>query len=310
MNEQQQALFFRQLGAALQSGVGLGQAVRMAAGNMPRRERELWQGVMLNLERGMNLRDGLQPVRSKFSGWAIAVLELAETSGALVQVCRELSASLVEMGDRRRLLQGMVLRTGGMVWSLVMIIYLLLGGGVAQGSFWVTGLVTAIAIVAFTYLAITWQPLQNICRKVPPLRHLFNTQTLINLGYLQLPLDAGLSLAAALEWLHHQFPDPALKPILQRVEPQIQRGTSLTTAIQPYFSLMVIQMIRTGEEAGTLSLSFAQIRQYYQRDFSRQISILKLQILFFSLLSFGFFVALLGADVIQSILQRAEELKG
>lgn len=308
MNEQRQALFFRQLGAALQSGVGLGQAVRMAAQAQPRRQREQWQGVILNLERGQSLPEAFQSVRGQFAGWAIAVVEIAAMSGALAQVCREVADSLVEMGERQRLWRGMVFRSLGLIWSLVMVVYMLLGGAVTQGSFWWTGLLTAIALGGCLLMVVSWQPLQQGCRRLPPLKSLFHLQSLIYLGYLQLPLDCGLSVGAAVHWWRSQFPDLELQRIFSKVEPQIRRGTSLTQAITPYFPAIVVQMIKTGETSGTLPQSFAQIRQYYQRELSRKIAILRVQILLLSLLSFGLFVALLGADVIQTMLQRYQDL--
>ncbi|ANV88410.1 type II secretion system F family protein [Picosynechococcus sp. PCC 7117] len=306
MKEQQQALFFRQLGSTLKAGMGLGQAVALAMGEIPRRQREPWQGVILQLERGHSLRESWLPVRSQFSAWAIALLEMAETSGALVTVCRDVSDTLVEMAERRRLIRGMLLRGLVMVWSWVMVIYLLLGGSLLAGDFGTTALVTAIALMVFLYGAITWEPLRLGLRRVPPLRNITRLQMLIHLGYLQLPLDCGLPLTAAIAWLAEGFPDPDLQTICRRIEPQVRRGTDLTTAIAPYFSPMVRQIIRSGETAGTLPLSFSQIRQYYQRELFRRFTLLRVQILLLSLLSFGVFVALLGADVIQSMQQQFE----
>ena len=72
MQEQKQGLFFRQLGATIKAGIGLGQGIRLTIASLPRRDRPTWEGVALNLERGMVLREALRPVRSQFSPWAIA----------------------------------------------------------------------------------------------------------------------------------------------------------------------------------------------------------------------------------------------
>ncbi|MEB3225730.1 MAG: type II secretion system F family protein [Synechococcus sp.] len=308
MNEQQQALFFRQLGATLKTGMGLGQAVALAMGEIPRRQRETWQGVILQLERGRSLQDSLGAVRSQFSGWAIALLGIAETSGALVTVCSDISDTLVEMAQRRRLIRGMLMRTGVMVWSWVMVAYLLLGGEILGDSFATTALLVAIALMLFFGLALNWQPLRLALRRVPPVRGIVQLQTLIHLGYLQLPLDCGLPLTAAIAWLGQGFLDPDLQRICQRIEPQVRRGTDLTTAMAPYFSPMILQIIRSGETAGTLPLSFSQIRQYHQRELTRYFTVLRVQILLLSLLSFGVFVAVLGAGMIQSMVQQFDGL--
>lgn len=302
MQEQQQGLFFRQLGATVKSGIGLGQGIRLTIASLPRRDRPTWEGVTLNLERGMALREALRPVRSQFSGWAIAVLVMADQSGAIAAVCPELAETMVEMAERRRLFRGFALRLLRMIWSWLMVIFLVTGGNVASQQFWVVGLLIALGLASFTYLGIHWQPLGDRLRFLPPFKQLFALQTLVHLGYLQLPLDCGISVGAAVEWMRREFPDPALQTILQKVEPKIRRGISLHEAMQPHFSLIVLQIIRTGEEAGTLPLSFEQIRQYYQRELRRKIQILNLQIMFISLVSFAFFVLLVGAQVLNTIL--------
>ncbi|WP_024545100.1 type II secretion system F family protein [Picosynechococcus sp. NKBG15041c] len=308
MREEQQALFFRQLGATLKSGMGLGHAVGLSIGEIPRRERAAWQGVMRRLERGYSLRDSWQGVQSQFSGWAIALMEIAETSGALVIVCGDIAETLGEMAARRRLIRGMILRTFLMFWSWGMVFKLIWGGGNFTKDLAMTGLGLAIALLIFFALAFTWQPLRRGLRHLPPLRGITQLQTLIHLGYLQLPLDCGLPLTAAIAWLGQGFPDLDLQRICQRVEPQIRQGTDLTTAIAPYFSPMVLQIIRSGETAGTLPLSFSQIRQYHERELSRRFTLLRVQILLLSLLSFGLFVAILGATMIQSIFQQLDGL--
>ncbi|MBV5260041.1 Type II secretory pathway [Synechococcus moorigangaii CMS01] len=306
MNEQQQALFFRQLGATLKTGMGVGQAVALATGEIPRSQRAAWQGVIWQLERGHSLQESLGTVRSQFAAWVIALVALAETSGALVPMCRDLSETLGEMAERRRLIRGMLLRTLVMVWSWVMVVYLLLGGEILGGSLATAGLLVAIALLLFLGLALGWEPLRLALRRVPPLRRICQLQTLIHLGYLQLPLDCGLPITAAIAWLGEGFPDPDLQPICRRIEPQVRRGVDLTTAIAPYFSPMVLQIIHSGETAGTLPLSFSQIRQYYQRELSRRFALLRVQILLLSLLSCGVFVAVLGAGMIQSLMQQFE----
>ncbi|NJN72618.1 MAG: Type II secretory pathway [Limnothrix sp. RL_2_0] len=303
MKAQQQGLFFRQLGATVKSGISLGQGIRLSMGSLSRRDRPVWEGIALNLERGMGLREALQPVRSQFSTWAIAVLVMADQSGAIAIVCPELAEMMVEMAERRRLFQGLVLRLLRMIWSWTMVVFLLTGGAVASVHFWVVGFAVALGLTLFTYLAITWQPMGDRLRFVPPFKQLFKIQTLVHLGHLQLPLDCGISVGAAVEWMRRDFPDPALEQILHKVEPKIRRGISLHEAMHPYFSLMVLQIIHTGEEAGSLALSFGQIRQYYQRELRRKIQLLNLQIMFVSLISFAFFVMLVGAQVLNTTLE-------
>lgn len=297
MNEQRQAIFFREVAATLKAGVGLGQAVRLASLSVKGKRKERFQQVALQLDRGANLQTSLAKLKA-FSPWVLSVIGMAEQSGALQLACTELSITLTEMGDRRRLLQDMVLRLLRMVWSWAMVIFLMLGGTITSFWFWVMAILVALGLVGFLYGALHWQPLGDRLHHLPPFKKLFALQTLINLGYLQLPLKCGISVGAALSWLKKDFPDPALKKIMQRTEPQVRRGKALSVAIQPHVPLMVLQMIRTGEEAGTLAQSFEHIRSHHQRDLRRAIQLLNLKVLVLSLLSFGFFVFLVGAQAL------------
>ncbi|AFY39329.1 Type II secretion system F domain protein [[Leptolyngbya] sp. PCC 7376] len=305
MDEQRQAVFFRELAATLKAGVGLGQAVRLSSLSAKGKRREQWQRIALKLDRGASLHSSLRSMTKEFSPWAIAVVGMAEKSGALAIACEDLAETLLEMSARRRLIRGMVLRLFRMLWSWAMVIFLLLGGVVTGIQFWFVATFVALGLVGFIYAAIHWQPLGDRLRSLPPFKNLYALQTLIHLGYLQLPLDCGVSLGTALTWLKRDFPDPGLKQILQRVEPQVRRGKPLSELIHPHVSLMVAQMIRTGEEAGTLPQSFKQIRQYHQRDLRRSIQLLNLQVLFISLMSFGFFVFLVGAQILNLLVNTA-----
>ncbi|MGB2926351.1 MAG: type II secretion system F family protein [Limnothrix sp.] len=303
IKEQQQALFFRQLAATVKSGVSLGAGVRLAAAGLSQRQQATWQMVVLNLERGQSLRAALKPIQAEFAPWAIALLIMAAESGAIAEVCSELAEAMLEMAKQRRLLRGLVLRLLRMFWSWLMVIFLLTGGVAASAQFWLVSFGVAIGLVLLTYLALNWRPLGDRLRFIPPFKVLFELQTLINLGYLQLPLDCGVSIGAAIAWLQRDFPDPALSNILKKVEPKIRRGISLYEAMQPYFSLMILQMIQTGEEAGSLGLSFEQIRHYHQRELRRKVQLLNLQVMFVSLASFAFLVVLLGTQVLTSTLE-------
>lgn len=308
MNPQQQALFFRQLAAVLKSGIPLAQGVGLSIHKLKRTQQQAWQKVCLSLARGQSLQTSMRPVAYQFFPWAIAVLSIAEECGSLEATCRELADRLDEIGDRRRLMKGMIIRFWILVWATGMVLYLILGGKAMTFGFWLMGVTIALGIVLLTFVALSWTPFQEGIRRMPPLKLLFDLQTLIHLGYLQLPLDCSLSILAAVEWLQSQFPDRQLQQKMQRITPKIRQGTSLTEAMQPHFPLLVMQLVQTGETAGTLPLSFDHIRQYYQREFNRQFMILRLQVLLLSMLICSLFVLLMGIQVLGEAMSRFQGL--
>lgn len=286
----------------LKAGVGIGQAVGLASMKTKGKGQLRWQQVGFQLERGASLAAAFKSLGQEFSPWVMAVVGLAEKSGALAIACEDLAKTLTEIVARRRLIRGMVLRLFRMVWSWTMVFFLLLGGVVTSLSFWLVATGVALVLVGFIYGAIHWPPLGDRLRYVPPFKRLFAFQTMINLSYLQLPLDCGISLGSALDWLKRDFPDPVINQMMRRVEPQVRRGKELSDTVQPYCSPMVVQMIRTGEAAGTLSKSFEQIRYYYQRDLRRAIQVLNLQVMLISLVSFGLFVFFAGSQMLDLLV--------
>lgn len=303
MNEQQQAIFFQELAATLKAGVSVSQAVRLAGVNIRGKRQLHWQNIVFQLERGASLAASLNALGNVFSPWAVAVIGLAEKSGAVAIAAADLATTLTEMMTRRRLIRGMVLRLFRMLWSWIMVIFLLLGGVVTSWNFWLVGTLVALGLLALIYAAIHWRPLGDRLRYIPPFKRLFAFQAMINLSYLQLPLDCGMTLGSALDWMKQDFPDPVINQIMRHVEPQVRRGKALSHTIRPYSSAMVVQMIRTGEEAGTLSKSFEQIRYYYQQDLRRAVHFLNLQVMLISLISFGLFVFFAGAQMLELLVQ-------
>jgi len=89
-----------------------------------------------------------------------------------------------------------------------------------------------------------------------------------NLGAM---LKAGLALSRALSVLERQTKKPKLKEVLQGVSNAIQQGNSLSSAMEKYpkvFSNLVISMVASGEEAGTLSESLITISEQLERVYS------------------------------------------
>ncbi len=122
MNEQKQAIFFQELAATLKAGVGVSQAVRLASANIRGKRQAHWQNIAFQLDRGASLESAFKSLGEEFSPWAIAVIGLAEKSGAVAIACEDIAKTLTEMMARRRLIRGMVLRLFRMVWSWAMVI--------------------------------------------------------------------------------------------------------------------------------------------------------------------------------------------
>lgn len=89
-----------------------------------------------------------------------------------------------------------------------------------------------------------------------------------NLGAM---LNAGLSLSRALSVIERQSKKPKLKEVLQGVSSEIQKGNSLSNAMEKYpkvFSNLITSMVAAGEESGTLSESLKTISEQLDRGYT------------------------------------------
>ena len=89
-----------------------------------------------------------------------------------------------------------------------------------------------------------------------------------NLGAM---LEAGLSVSRALSIGHRQTRNPKFKRVLLQINDSIKKGKSLNEALAQHpkvFSPLVVSMVKSGEEGGTLSDALAVISRQMDSSYS------------------------------------------
>lgn len=82
-------------------------------------------------------------------------------------------------------------------------------------------------------------------------------------------IEAGVSAYHSLEILQEDAKNPALKKVLAEVQRSLQEGQTIGDGLSQFpehFSPLVINMIKVGEESGTLSESLKLIAEQYKRE--------------------------------------------
>ena len=80
-------------------------------------------------------------------------------------------------------------------------------------------------------------------------------------------LDAGVQVSPAIKGFADQAKDPQFKEVVQAVWRRIETGTSLHEAFKEHPSFFpdeMVQLVRAGEESGTLPGTFGEIRRYLE----------------------------------------------
>ena len=83
-------------------------------------------------------------------------------------------------------------------------------------------------------------------------------------------LKAGVPLTQALSILYDQMDNKKLKPILQSVYDDLQRGKGLSEAFSMHEKMLpsiMIKMIEAGEVSGTLDLSLERLAQHFEKEY-------------------------------------------
>ncbi|NLN66360.1 MAG: type II secretion system F family protein [Clostridiaceae bacterium] len=86
-------------------------------------------------------------------------------------------------------------------------------------------------------------------------------------------LEAGISIAGALDVIRNQSLNPTLKDCLNDMFTNIQKGTSLSTAMSDFpdiFPAILLSMVEAGEVSGQLDRVFTRMADQFEKDYKQK----------------------------------------
>jgi type IV pilus assembly protein PilC len=86
-------------------------------------------------------------------------------------------------------------------------------------------------------------------------------------------LEAGISIAGALDVIRNQSLNPTLKDCLNDMYTNIQKGTSLSTAMSDFpdiFPAILLSMVEAGEVSGQLDRVFTRMADQFEKDYKQK----------------------------------------
>ncbi|HEY9879740.1 MAG TPA: type II secretion system F family protein [Leptolyngbyaceae cyanobacterium] len=301
------AQFFHQFAALINAGLPVAQSFETAGQRTSAKASQpFFQQAGRQLAAGTALATVLQAHQSPFTGWEASLLQLGEASGALADISQRL-AHQTEVYQRRARLYGSVL-TSVIIIALVLLLGLgvLLGANPLQPSprlLVLLGLLGA-ALIFKDQLQLSgdlgnWE--HSLLRYVPGLKGILEARSQTHLAELALPIHCGLAMDQALDLVRPRVPDPLLAKALVTTAAQVRQGGTLSQGLTGKVPSPTLQMIRTGEETGTLDTMLEKLGEYYEGELERQLRQLEGILRPLSLLAMGAVVLMVGLQLLAKL---------
>lgn len=294
---QQKIHFLRQLAALLQAGIALEQGCRLMA---QLHELDGWRALLSQiagqLAAGKALSETLACWPGLFPPLVIALLRTGEQTGQLAECCERLAdqQALVHQLRQKTLkalryplftlavallvcagLVGFVLPEFAAIYQSFSAPLPALTRGIIQLSEWLAHYAPLLA-AAIVILLLSWRRLrrnprwqdreQQLLMRLPLVAPLLRGQRLSQIHTtLALTQRSGIPLMQGLEAAAMALTTHWWQAQLQRVRQRVTDGEPFSQALarEPIFTPLCVQLIRTGEESGTLDLMLERLAEWH-----------------------------------------------
>ncbi len=307
LTTQEQAQFFHQLTALLNSGLSVQQSLNLAGKDCNPSFQCYLQTASAAVGGGQDLASAISLDSRYFDGWTISLLRLAEYSGSLPQTCAQLAIAFEAQVRRERLYRSVRRLAITTVWSVLILVAAIFNRtptGLVKPEFWLRSLAIALLLLGISFLTSSYstERSQQLAMKLPVVGKLIQARSMIYLGKLALPLSCGVTLLTALELVREYIPDRVLRANLASAARKIRAGQTLSYSLQGKLPPIAMEIIRTGEETGNLDTALQNLVEYYEGDLERRLNWLQLSLRPLSFLALSGLVAVVSVRGLTTLL--------
>lgn len=187
---------------------------------------------------------------------------------------------------------------------------LLIGISTALGRYWWL-LLSSIAIIAFMFRRINRIPEQKllfdrVVLKLPLVGDIIQKSQIAHfVRTLSLLLESGVTMLVSLQAVGDTITNRAIKNEIAKITQDIRDGISLSSAFtkSSYFPAYVSNIIRVGEEGGTLEKSLKRIAVSYEQELNHKVRALTSLLEPIMILIMGLIVAFIVVAMLLPIFQ-------
>lgn len=299
-------IFCEQFGAILRSGVPMTRGLDMMITQTEDKElKKILQDVSEKIRSGTSMAEAFIAHKKRFPSIFISMIEAGEASGTLDESFRRMGLMFKKDSKQSAKIKGAMIYPIALALVCIVVIWYLLkevvptfenmfsGAGkelpavtrslITASNFiqGYTGLIVAI-IAAVSILFWVFLRTENgrlgfdkLKTKLPAIGKLYKkilasrfTRTLSTL------FASGVSLTDSMEITSHSMVNAYVESRLENATAKIKQGVPLSDTIvaADIFPLMVSQMIRVGEESGTLDDLLEKVSEYYEEEADSAVS--------------------------------------
>lgn len=305
VNLRELAIFLRQFATIVESGIPLIAALKLLSEEM---EHSKMKATLINLrknvEQGMYLADALEKEKHVFPEILIKMVATGEQIGVLAYVLNEMSEYFIrERKFKRELLS--IISYPAIILVMTIVVGLFIVTNIlpkfvnlfakmrlepplltkillATGTFIVEYWYLLILLFNLLVLALNWYYRQDQGRyridslllKLPIVGTLIKKIEITRFTKsLSLLSKSGLPIIQSLDTLSGIAYNSVLAKTIREAKRDIQGGMSLTATLKdnPFFSEIVIKMIKTGEETGRLEEMLLRISELYEEELREKL---------------------------------------
>ncbi len=335
--------FMRQLSILLETGTPLLSAVQVLRQQTVKPGlRSILTTVVQSVQSGSTLSDALRQHPQAFNQLSVRMIEVGERSGDLEQVLRQVAGYM----DRERAMAKKLVKAltypAIVVTVAVAVVILILTFVLPQITKvfltlkvtlpWTTltlmhtsdflvahGLHLLLAIVALGIAARVYvsrpagrRQFHRLLLSLPLIGSLLSLQATARLSRtLAMLLHAGVPISDALALTRATVSNVVLKEAMAAAQERLMQGQGLAAPLGsvPYFPPMFIQMVRVGEESGTLETNLKHVADSYEQEVEERVEFLVSLIEPALTLGIGVLVAFIALSVVLPMFSIGQALK-
>ncbi|MEB3279395.1 MAG: type II secretion system F family protein [Lyngbya sp.] len=294
MTPQQKARFFSKFATLLNSGFSIQEIIDLLVQQSDDRFARYLNKVSTAVALGEDLASALAHAPRYFDRWTISLIQIADYSGALPEMCYRLSQMAQQEIDRQSLYRSVKLAAIASLVSVSGLIVTLLY--TSESPIW-------LWVLVVIFLAVLGWIAPKIAPRLPLVRRIFTARSMLELAELELPLNCGIPVLTAIELVRDRIPRTSkMSGTLTIALGQIPAGYTFSQSVEGRLPPIAIQILRTGEETGHLNVALHKLADYYNKQLEKTLHLLQAILIPISLLAAGGLVALLAMEALRSLL--------
>lgn len=331
-----QLVFTRELATLLQAGMSLNRALKLLEQLFESAEgKTLVAECRREIKQGRGLSQALENYESSFGQFYITLLKAGEASGHLAEVLGDLSQHMQEVqalqtSVKSALIYPFILILFAIVSLAIMILFvipefesifndmgdalplptkMLMGlSNTLREYGWIVLLLFLAGVIALYYVFKSTagkQRLQSYLLRLPLLGKLIRTyQTSRFTRTLATLLHNDVSLVRALSIAKDTVTHQDIKAPLETLIPAVKQGNRLSNTLEKtqQFSPLMVQMIRVGEETGSLDKQLYKLSDIYDHQVKEGVKRSLIVLEPALILGLGFIIALMIMSILLGVL--------